>query len=73
MIVKENIFSKIYPFATENVNAYFKGLDLFGKEVLTVGSSLDQLFNAISYLLCYIFLFCSLNRLVRRFHLVRQL
>lgn len=39
-------FHKIYPFATENVKGYFKRLDLQGKKVLTVGSSLDQAFNA---------------------------
>lgn len=39
-------FNKIYPFATENVKGYFKRLDLQDKKVLTVGSSLDQAFNA---------------------------
>ena len=43
----ENGFATIYPFATENVKGYFERMDLKGKSVLTVGSSLDQTFNAI--------------------------
>ena len=40
-------FDKIYPFTTEMISKYFKLLDLEDKKVLTVGSSLDQAFNAI--------------------------
>ena len=40
-------FDKIYPFTTEMISKYFRLLDLEDKKVLTVGSSLDQAFNAI--------------------------
>ena len=43
----ENGFATIYPFATENVKGYFERMNLKGKSVLTVGSSLDQVFNAM--------------------------
>lgn len=42
-------FLEVYPFATENVLEYFARLNLENQSVLTVGSSLDQLFNAIFY------------------------
>lgn len=42
-----NGFDKIYPFATENVKGCLKRLDLKDKKVITVGSSLDQTFNAL--------------------------
>lgn len=47
--MKKNFFQEVYPFATENMNAYFERLELSDKNVLTVGSSCDQLFNAIVY------------------------
>ena len=40
-------FQEVYPFATEAVSAYFSRLDLKDKSLLTVGSSLDQAFNAL--------------------------
>lgn len=40
-------FSKIYPFATENISEYIGFFDLDGKSLLTVGSSGDQAINAI--------------------------
>lgn len=40
-------FKGVYPFATENVASYFTRLDLQGKTLLTLGSSLDQAFNAL--------------------------
>lgn len=40
-------FQQVYPFATEMVSSYFELLDLDGKKVFTVGSSLDQAFNAL--------------------------
>lgn len=46
-VMKKSGFDSIYPFATENVNGYFEKLNLLGKSILTVGSSLDQLFNAV--------------------------
>lgn len=44
---KNDGFSYIYPFATENVFGYLDKFSLMGKDVLTVGSSLDQLLNAV--------------------------
>ena len=46
-VMKKSGFDSIYPFATENVSGYFEKLNLLGKSILTVGSSLDQLFNAV--------------------------
>lgn len=40
-------FQQVYPFATEMVSSYLELLDLDGKTVFTVGSSLDQAFNAL--------------------------
>ena len=40
-------FQQVYPFATEMVSSYLELLDLDGKTVFTVGSSLDQDFNAL--------------------------
>ena len=45
----ESGFESVYPFATENVLEYFATLNLKDQSVLTVGSSLDQLFNALVY------------------------
>ncbi len=42
-------FQKVYPFATENVKDSLAHLDLQNKSVLTVGSSMDQAFDAILY------------------------
>jgi len=39
-------FSKIYPFATENVGGYMAKLDFRGKNVLSVCGSCDQAVNA---------------------------
>lgn len=39
-------FSKIYPFATENINGYIDMFDLKNKSLLTLGSSGDQVINA---------------------------
>lgn len=43
---KEKAFQTIYPFTTEVIDGYIEDLDLKGKNLLTVGSSLDQAFNA---------------------------
>lgn len=40
-------FQKVYPFTTENISLYMNEIDMSDKSVLTVGSSLDQTFNAI--------------------------
>lgn len=42
-------YSKIYTFATENINGYVKYFDLNNKSLLTVGSSGDQILNAFFY------------------------
>ena len=42
-------FKKIYPFTTENIAGYFPALNMKDKSVLTVGSSLDQAFNALIF------------------------
>ncbi len=40
-------FLKIYPFTTENISGYIENFNLKDKSLLTVGSSGDQVFNAI--------------------------
>ena len=40
-------FLSIYPFTTENISAYIDMFDLKDRTLLTVGSSSDQVFNAI--------------------------
>ena len=40
-------FWQIYPFTTENINGYIRYFDLNNKSLLTVGSSADQVINAI--------------------------
>ena len=42
-----NGFTKLYPFTTENINGYIKNFNLSSKSLLTIGSSTDQLINAI--------------------------
>lgn len=42
-----NFEEKVYPFTTEMISSYFPKLDLEKKSVLTVGSSIDQAFNAL--------------------------
>ena len=37
----------VYPFTTENINGYLDFFDLKGKSLLTVGSSGDQVINAL--------------------------
>jgi S-adenosylmethionine:diacylglycerol 3-amino-3-carboxypropyl transferase len=44
-----NMFSKLYPFTTENIQGYLKGINLKNKSMLTVGSSADQILNSILY------------------------
>lgn len=41
-------FDTLYPFATENINAYIDNFNLLDKSLLTVGSSGDQMINAIT-------------------------
>ena len=42
-------FTRIYPFTTENISGYLPLFDLENKTLLTVGSSGDQILNAILY------------------------
>lgn len=44
---KKERFMSIYPFTTENINGYLDLFDLKDKKLLTVGSSSDQVFNAV--------------------------
>ena len=39
-------FWLVYPFTTENIKGYIDYFDLDGRSLMTVGSSLDQVFNA---------------------------
>lgn len=41
-------FSEIYPFTTENISGYINNFELKNKSLLTVGSSGDQVLNAIA-------------------------
>lgn len=43
-----NCFHDIYPFTTENISGYINNFDLKNKSLLTVGSSGDQVINAIA-------------------------
>lgn len=40
-------FASIYPFTTENISGYMKGLDLTNKKIITVTGSADHIINAI--------------------------
>lgn len=44
-----NYFDYIYPFTTENITGYINLFDLQNKSLLTVGSSADQILNAILF------------------------
>lgn len=44
-----DFFSNIYPFTTENIAGYIDEFNLSNKSLLTVGSSADQILNAILY------------------------
>lgn len=47
-ISDKKVYQEVYPFTTENIQGYMHELDLEGKDVLTVGSSLDQAYNALA-------------------------
>ena len=40
-------FNSIYPFTSENIAGYMKGLDLTDKKVITVTGSTDHILNAV--------------------------
>ena len=46
-IIHFSQFNYLYPFTTENINGYLNYFDLKDKSLLTVGSSSDQVLNAI--------------------------
>ena len=46
-ILAKTNFNRIYPFTTENIASYINHFDLKDKSLLTVGSSGDQVFNAV--------------------------
>lgn len=62
-----SVFQKVYPFATENVKDSLEKLDLKGKNVLTVGSSLDQTFDAVLYGASHVTVF-DINANVKKFY-----
>ena len=41
------LYQEVYPFTTEMISGYFEEIDFKDKTVLTVGSSLDQAYNAL--------------------------
>lgn len=65
-------FSKdVYLFTTENISGYIKELDLNGKSLLTLGSSLDQAYNALLMGASQIDVF-DINVNVEKFHKVKS-
>lgn len=44
---KKKVFQEVYPFTTENIKGYFSRISFKDNNVFTVGSSLDQAFNAL--------------------------
>ena len=46
-MVNINSFDRIYPFTTENIAGYIKEMNIKDKNILTVGSSSDQVFNSL--------------------------
>lgn len=46
LCLQEDLYKRIYPFTTENINGYINYFDLKNKSLLTVGSSGDQILNA---------------------------
>ncbi len=47
--IAEEVKSKVYHCSNERLNAYFKDLNIKGSRIATVGSSGDQVLNAIFY------------------------
>lgn len=45
--VEDGMLQSIYPFTTENISGYIDNFNLKDKSLLTVGSSGDQVINAI--------------------------
>ena len=45
--IKHGSADRIYPFSNENIGEFLEGFDLEGKSVITVGSSGDQVLNAV--------------------------
>ena len=46
--MKKEVFKgEVYPFTTEEIATYFSLIDFYKKNVFTVGSSFDQVLNAL--------------------------
>lgn len=45
--IKHGSADRVYPFSNENIGGYLEGIDLEGKKVLTLGSSGEQVLNAV--------------------------
>lgn len=72
MVTKEKeVFQKVYPFATENVAGHLERLNLEGKDVITVGSSLDQAYNALVLGAKHVTVF-DINANTEKYHLVKS-
>ena len=63
-------FFQLYPFTTENINAYMKYFDLKDKSLLTVGSSSDQAINA-SIARCSDITICDICPLTKYFYFLK--
>lgn len=46
--MSKKAYQEVYPFTTENIQGYMNNLDMKDKTVLTVGSSIDQAYNALA-------------------------
>lgn len=66
-----NFKKDVYLFTTENISGYIEELDLNGKSLLTLGSSLDQAYNALLMGASKIDVF-DINVNVEKFHKVKS-
>lgn len=68
---EKRVFQKVYPFATENVASHLERLNLEGKDVITVGSSLDQAYNALVLGTKHVTVF-DINANTEKYHLLKS-
>ena len=66
-----NFKKDIYLFTTENISGYINDMDLKDKSLLTLGSSLDQAYNALLLGASQIDVF-DINVNVEKFHKVKS-
>lgn len=66
-----NFWKDVYLFTTENISGYIKELDLNDKSLLTLGSSLDQAYNALLMGASQIDVF-DINVNVEKFHKIKS-